>query len=174
MKKNSLSEDKYERNDDRERENEFDELHESRSEKSNQSSGKPFQPIQFRPIVESGLTPEEEAFLDSLLHENNKSTVVVTPKTDSGANDGVLPVKTGGSTPLTSVVDNGSQPISNEKVKSEVTDFSKRSVASEYGFPWMRVHPMTRGPLLHLLAPLGSWRSTLQGGYSSLQREDDR
>ena len=64
MRKDSLSEDEYERNGARERENEFDKLDECRSEKSNWSSGKPLQPIQLRPIVESSVTPEEEAFLD--------------------------------------------------------------------------------------------------------------
>ena len=48
--------------------------------------------------------------------------------------------------PLTNIVDNGSQQISNGKVESEVTDCSKRDVASEYGFLWIRAHPRTRGP----------------------------
>ena len=51
MRKDLLCEDEYERNYDR-GENEFDELNEWRSEKSNWSSGKQLHPIQLRPIVE--------------------------------------------------------------------------------------------------------------------------
>ena len=124
----------------------YDEQEDSRSERSAEDSGKPLHHDKLGSIIQSSLTPEEEAFLDSLLREPSKSTVVVKAKDVDSANDGALHDKKGRPAPLTNTIDSGSQPNCNDTVKPEVKCHPQRDVAQEYGFPWVRVHPRAQGP----------------------------